>query len=753
MADDPTAGAPTRAAAAHPPSPAPARVTLDNCADEPIHVPGSIQPHGALLALEGECVVAWSANLPRLLGRELQPGQPWTTLGLPDAVAQALAHLIDETADQDGAAAATPVSLSGDPNDQHDLIVHRHLGRTLIEFEHRSQSDDQVAGFALLAHRAMERLKKAPDLDSLLQRLAREVRALTGFDRVMTYRFRHDHSGDVVGEDCADGLPPYLGMRYPASDIPAQARRLYTLNTLRLIADIGYTPVPLLGAPDAPALDLTHAVLRSVSPIHVEYLQNMGVGASMSVSIVVQDRLWGLVACHHMGPRQVPYSVRMACDVLAQIVASAVQTLQARDEASWQATAARLDSELARELDQADDPVAALIGLAPALLACFEAEAVVVAQRQRVRSLGPLPEGLAEALIEALRSEQPEHDASIWSADAASDWPQPVRERLQGWVGGLALLPDRYSGVRLLLLRREQVATIRWGGPPDDKRVVVGPLGPRLTPRGSFAEWRETVRGRSLPWTELQRQAARDTLHTLQRSLLMRQAETEMARQKLLAMLGHDLRDPLQAIRMVAGQLKHDDTSPRLASRLESSSRRMQRLIAQVLDFSRAEAGLRLAVSLAPVTLAVVVDDLVEESRIGHPEVLLHWSADATARAARVLGDADRLAQLVGNLLSNARHHGEQGQPVHLELVVDGGWLRLTVRNAGRPIEPDIAANLFEAWRRGGPPSPRNRDGLGLGLHIAGRIAQEHGARLSHRHQAPWVVFECALPVWTPAGT
>ena len=164
--------------------------------------------------------------------------------------------------------------------------------------------------------------------------VVQQVRQLTGFDRVMAYRFRHDDSGDVVAEACNDAIEPYLGRRYPASDIPAQARRLYLINTLRLIADVGYTPVPVLGREGDAPLDMSHGVLRSVSPIHIEYLQNMGVHASMSVSIVVNGRLWGMLACHHMAPRQVPYSIRMAADVLAQVLASSVQTLEARGHAA-----------------------------------------------------------------------------------------------------------------------------------------------------------------------------------------------------------------------------------------------------------------------------------------------------------------------------------------------------------------------------------------------------------------------------------
>ncbi|HRL30860.1 MAG TPA: GAF domain-containing protein, partial [Ottowia sp.] len=149
----------------------------------------------------------------------------------------------------------------------------------------------------------------------LLQDAVHMVRELTGFDRVMAYRFRADDSGDIVAEERDAALDPYLGWRFPASDIPAQARRLYIENTMRLIADVGSTPVAVRAAPgvDQP-LDMSHGVLRSVSPIHIEYLQNIGVGASMSLSIVLEGRLWGMLACHHRTPRQVPYVTRAACD-------------------------------------------------------------------------------------------------------------------------------------------------------------------------------------------------------------------------------------------------------------------------------------------------------------------------------------------------------------------------------------------------------------------------------------------------------
>ncbi len=220
------------------------------------------------------------------------------------------------------------ISLQGN---EYDLILHQAGALLVAEFERRVQPADELASFALKAHRAMDRLKRQRSIDSLLSMATEDIRQLTGFDRVMAYRFRPDDSGEVVAEAVDARFEPFIGRRYPAGDIPAQARRLYVVNTLRMISDIGSPTVAVIGEADAPPLDMSHAVLRSVSPIHIEYLNNMGVGASMSVSIVVQGRLWGMIACHHMAPRQVPYSVRMACDVIAQILAANVHTFVTRN--------------------------------------------------------------------------------------------------------------------------------------------------------------------------------------------------------------------------------------------------------------------------------------------------------------------------------------------------------------------------------------------------------------------------------------
>ena len=276
-------------------------VTLDNCDREPIHIPGLVQPHGALLAFDA----AWntthlSANAAALLGVPLPQVGERLCSGHFDSDAGVHGLLQAAVEDAEGQPQAGDVRFGAR---LFDVIVHRMGDLVIAEFELRPPSGGEVGDFALKAHRAMDRLKRQSDADSLLALAVQAVRDLTGFDRVMAYRFLHDDSGEVAAESKIDALESFKGRRYPASDMPAQARRLYVINSLRLIADVGAQPVAVVAASAAlPPLDMSHCVLRSVSPIHIEYLRNLGVGASMSISIVVNGKLWGLVACHHQSP-------------------------------------------------------------------------------------------------------------------------------------------------------------------------------------------------------------------------------------------------------------------------------------------------------------------------------------------------------------------------------------------------------------------------------------------------------------------
>ena len=721
---------------------APQRVDLQNCADEPIHIPGFIQPHGALLFLsDAGLVEGWSTNIATVLDNEPALGQPFGTLGLPEAVTELIQECLATMEDGDAPATVAALSIGGR---EYDCVVHGHMHRVLVEFETREASMAEVAQFAIKAHSSIDRLRRQRSIDGLLEATVRQIREFTGFDRVMAYRFRSDDSGDVVAEARRDDLVPYLGQRYPAGDIPPQARRLYVLNTLRMIADVGYHAVPLLGAEGSAPLDLSFAVLRSVSPVHVEYLQNMGVGASMSVSIVIHGRLWGLIACHHMAPKRVPYSVRMAADVLAQVIASTVQGIEAREDAELVEHAAKVRTSLVESLLLEDDPLEALVEHGDGLLESTHAQALVVSQYGRVVCRG-VDQALGDAIVASLPAEP--HD--IVTRTSVKEWPDAIQARLGKWVGMLGLPFDPPSGGWCVLLRTEQIEEVAWGGKPD--KTQAGPLGERLTPRGSFEAWHETVRGLAHPWEDGILTHARMMLGELARVSNARRAQTESTRAQLLAMLGHDLRDPLNSINMAGMVLERTDgvgNKGTLGKRIQSSSNRMQRMIGQVLDMSRIDRGLSLGIDLQPVDLAALLEDMVEEARLAYPTIVydLH-----TVGPAFVLADGGRLGQVVSNLLSNARHHGEPNQPITIRLVPrdgpDLGLAVLEIANAGAPIPAETEAALFNPFKRSSLNNPRNRTGMGLGLYIAQQIVREHEGEIDYRHEHGKVIFAVRLPL------
>lgn len=716
-------------------------IDLSNCDREPIHIPGTIQPHGALLAFDrdGRLTDA-SANASELLGIPLAWGDGFDALGLDaqsperQLLDDALAQLRDA---HNAPAASTETRIAGKLG---DLVVHGHEGRLIAEWESRGDDNDDVSSFALKAHRMIDQLRRQRSVEALLAQAVEQVRALTGFDRVMAYRFRADDSGEVLAEARDPALEAFLGRRYPASDIPAQARRLYVLNTLRLISNVDYSPVPVVGATPARPLDMSFCVLRAVSPVHIEYLQNLGVGASMSVSIVVQGRLWGLIACHHRAPRHVPYSVRMACDVLAHMLASTVASLVTANEAAYVMQAAAVRTRVMESVLHADDTLAALATLRDELRDSLEADALVLAEHGKLVATDGIDPALAAAIVQSLAAHQ---DGSPVLRESRDEWPEAIRTQLGRHVGLLAL-PFHPSGHGWIIgLRHEQIEHVRWGGQPD-KHYRHGPLGPRLTPRGSMDEWRDTVRDRAEPWRRVVRDAAGDLLAELQRASTARIIEADRMRSQLLAMLGHDLRDPLTTIHMATSLIKRGAGADQFEQRITNASGRMQRLIDHVMDLSRLGAGMGLGLRPSEVNLSSMLRDIVTEASLAHPGA--SYETDI-APDLTVQLDADRIAQVVANLLSNARHHGEVGQPIVIRLHARDDAIEFEVRNAGKPIDPELAGLLFSPFKHQSLGNVHNRKGLGLGLFIAHEVVTGHAGRIDYRYEEPHVVFRVSLPL------
>ncbi len=475
---------------------------LSNCEHEQIHLAQSIQPHGALLVVNepDHVVLQASANaaaflgLDRpVLGRALDDFAP----KLVDCIAP---HLRDPL---DTIPRAVRCRLGGSTVDG---LLHRPPGEGLvIEIERAGPPFS-------LSHeleKALQSILGAASLHALCDEAARIFRSVTGYDRVMVYRFDDQGHGEVFSEQREAALEPYLGNRYPASDIPQIARRLYERNRVRVLVDVGYTPVPLVPrySPfSGNDLDMSLCFLRSMSPIHIQYLKNMGVAATLVVSVMVGGRLWGLVACHHYEPRIVPFEIRAVCELLAETFGTRIAALESFGQFRAEIAVRRLEQQMIGTISRAGDWRRALFDRAQPLLDPVGATGAALLYENEVLSVGEVPGTPQIREIAAWLDRQPR--ASVY-ATGSLGIEEPEFAALTGVASGLLATPmSRSPGEYLLWFRPERVRTVTWAGDPF-KPFVIGDAPSDLSPRRSFAKWQEIVQGTSDPWTPADLTAAR----------------------------------------------------------------------------------------------------------------------------------------------------------------------------------------------------------------------------------------------------
>jgi len=504
-----------------PAAPAFGQADLSNCEREQIHLAGSIQPHGALLVLRerGHVIVQASANAAAFLGLAHDP------VGRPiDAIEGDLAHRIGPHLDVP-LLSTVPLAMCcrvGPARAAFDVVLHRPPhGGLVVELERAGLRADRSREI----EDALRRVLQSPSLRALSDETARIFRGLTGYDRVMVYRFDEAGHGEVLSEEREPGLEPYLGNRYPATDILQIARRLYERNRVRVLADINYAPVPLAPAvlPDTgQPLDMSLCALRSVSPIHVQYLKNMGVGATLVVSLMVGGRLWGLVSCHHYAPRAVPFEMRAACELLAEAVGTRIAALESFMRGQADIAVRRLEQRLIEAIPREGDWRTALFGHPQSLLQPVGAAGVALLFEGQAMTAGEVPGTLELRRIGAWLDGQ--DGARRMTGPVTSTMSlgrdEPEFAALSPVASGLVAAPLSASpGEYLLWFRPEQVRTVTWGGDPT-KAVPPGGTPFDLSPRRSFAQWHEVVRQTSEAWTEAELAAARLIGSTVQDVIL-----------------------------------------------------------------------------------------------------------------------------------------------------------------------------------------------------------------------------------------
>lgn len=557
-------------------------VDLTSCDLEPIHIIGRIQSFGYLIAFSGDWTVSHaSANCAELTGRDAA-----SLIGLPAATVLAgeALHEIRSRFQMLGSPDAVErlfdVDLAGDGR-RFDLAVHATGRSFVLECEPAGNARHDYAG---TVRPLIHRMRGSGSVEVLCAAAAKHLRGLTGFDRVMIYRFEPGGAGEVIAESRREGIDGFLGLHFPASDIPAQARRLYARNILRIISDVDDPTVPIVPAadPGGEPLDLSMSGLRAVSPIHIEYLRNMGVKASMSVSIMRRGELWGLMACHHYAPLRLPFPVRTAAELFGEFFSCLLDQAIADTAAARRGISARLHDEIMARVAGGGSLIEVFSDFSETIASIIPFDGIAGWVDGAFVSKGDTPD--RDRFVELTRFLDTASAGHVWSSDHLSAAFPPAAGYVDCCAGVLALPVSRSPRDYIVLFRRELVHSVHWAGNPE-KSVRLGPNGARLTPRQSFDLWREERRGFSRPWTA-EEIAAAESLRVTLLEVVLRIAdathhERELANQRqdvLIAELNHRVRNILNLIRGVVSQSRSgsktiDQFAETIGQRISSLSR------------------------------------------------------------------------------------------------------------------------------------------------------------------------------------
>lgn len=447
-----------------------------------------------------------------------------------------------------------------------------------------------------------------------------------------------------------------------------------------------------------------------------------------------------MLACHHQTPRRVAYAVRVACDNLAQLLSAHLQSALAIEKATRIDGYSEMRSRLVEAIRNDADMITVLKHETTALAEAFTAHAVVMTDGIKIHVHGELNHEAAVALVHWLEAEQDQAGPiqAMRAEDTLAAAPDALQQKLAGWAGVLALPFGEAPFNWVVMLRKEEIETIRWGGKPE-KVYKAGPSGPRLTPRGSFDLWEEIVRGKSVPWSGIERDNAQRMLDDLMRADAIHAAKGDKAKGELLSMLGSDLQSPLLTILQTAEALKSSGMAVGLGDRLQVTGVRIQRLVDQAIHLSRMKPGAVLKLQTQRVDLAALLRQLSAEAQEIYPRISLQTLVPP---ALTVNADPERLAHAIHHLIENAVRHALLETPILVELRDVEGAVVLEVSNESTRIDPTTAERMFLP-KTAGESGKRTS----VGLSIAHLIVENHGGSLSYTYADPYVVFSIVLPV------
>ena len=728
---------------------------LKRCASEQIHLSGAIQAYGVLLAFD-------QAGMLRMASDNLESmfcHSAAESIGLPVAELigeVALDALRAHVAETRSAGYTIPLHIQAVccGTDSVTLSAITHFVDELYVLELKPATERSAETTEKIFHSARQsiwRFDRETDIRNYCRFVADEMRRITSFDRVKVYQFDNRWNGEVIAESRNDVLPSLLNHHFPARDIPPQARALYEKNLVRILSDTEASTVPLVPAINpltGRPLDLTFSVLRAISPIHIQYLRNMGVRATITVSLLHHGRLWGLIACHNAGPRLVPNHLRELIEFLGKTInmklgalgnearADAIEVVRQRLESLTETV--RTSRTIAPLVSRLDDDYLGLAG----------ASGSYIRLEHGAYKIGKVP---ADAELNALLVWLRGRDLvdGVFATDSLGVLYPAARDYSDIASGLLAIALDNHNKSFILWFRAEVVRDIPWAGNPEGQVTIDADGRPRIDPRRSFAVWFETARGCSDPWESATIDAVKLFSFSVVQ-LLMQQAQQRIgiadaankAKGEFLANMSHEIRTPMNAIIGLTYLCLQSETSPQNRDYLEkitSSANSLLRILNDILDFSKIEAD-RLILEETAFDLDRVLDNVGTLTALQGRDKDIEFVVDvAPGCPAQLGGDPLRLEQVLVNLAGNALKFTEKGEiviAVRLAADDDGEVvLRFTVSDTGIGMSLEQMSKLFQPFTQADGSTTRRFGGTGLGLSISRRLVEMMGGSIEARSE------------------
>ncbi|WP_144874422.1 GAF domain-containing protein, partial [Hyella patelloides] len=654
-------------------------VALHNCDRFAIHIPNLIQPHGVLLAISATeyKILQVSLNTAQMLGIEPEEllNKPLSGL-LGKEQVTAISSCLSEDFDRIN---PLPIELIHEGSTLNfDGIVHRNGEIIILELEQTEATEEvDFFHFYKLVKIPVSKIQNTKTLDELSSAIVTEVRKITGFDRVMVYRFDEEGAGTVIAEAAKEELEPFLGLHYPATDIPRQAKYLYTINYLRLISDATYEPVgltPQLNPLTNKPLDMSMSVLRSVSPLHTEYLGNMGVAASMSISLIQNKQLWGLIACHHHTPKKIPYEIRTVCEFIGQVVSFELAAKEDSQDYDYRMKLKSIQSHFIETISQAEELAAGLTQNPEHLLDLVGASGVALFFGEEITLIGNTPDKETITAMLPWLETQFDEDVIYETNSLAQVYPNAEQEKAVA-SGLLALLISRVQKTLIIWFRPEVIQTVDWGGYPNKSLEIDEDGTLRMSPRKSFAKWQETVRGKSLPWKACEVESALELRSSIVGIVLRKADELTQINRELSRsnteldafayIASHDLKEPLRGIYNYSsfliedyGEILGDDGTDKLNT-LMRLTHRMEDLINSLLHYSRLG---RAELQMRPVDLNNLVAGVLDVINASARDKQVEFKIPRLLPTIEC--DRTQVNELFTNLISNGIKYNQKAQKI-----------------------------------------------------------------------------------------